>query len=70
MQSTIKERELRDLIKILLDMSSDKADSIHLHEVDFKKIQASPAAYGLSLTNKKDIVAVRKGRTILVKPVA
>ncbi len=68
-RSGIKKDELRPLIDMLLSMLSDKADSIHLHQVDFDKVKASPGSFGLSLSNKNDIVAIRDGRTIFVKSV-
>lgn len=61
--------ELRSLINVLLNMLSDQAESIHLHEADFRKVKASPASFGLSLSDSKDIVAYRDGRTITVKSV-
>lgn len=69
MASQIKRDEIRTLIRQLLSMISDKAEAIHLHKTDFEIVKASPAAFGLSLSNKKDIVSVRNGRTVVVKPV-
>ena len=68
-KSGLTKDELGPLINTLLDMLSDQAESIHLHKTDFKKVAAAPAKFGLSLSNKNDIVAVRDGRMILIKPV-
>lgn len=69
MASQLKKDEIRRYIEQLLSMISDKAESIHLHKKDFEIVQASPAAFGLTLSNSKDIVKVKGGRTIVVRPV-
>lgn len=69
MTSQLKKDEIRKYIDQLLGMVSEKAESIHLHKKDFEIVQASPASFGLSLSNSKDIVSVRKGRTIVVRAV-
>lgn len=61
--------DLRTLIPLLLSMISDKAESIHLRKKDYELVKSSPAAFGLSLSNTKDIVAVKDGRMIIVKSV-
>jgi hypothetical protein len=68
-KSGMKKDELGPLIKILIGMLGDKATSIHLHKTDYETVKASPAAFGLTLSNKKDIVAAKDGRLITVRPI-
>ncbi len=69
MTSQLKKDEIRKYIEQLLSMINDKAESIHLHKKDYEIVKASPASFGLSLSNSKDIVATKDGRLIVVRPV-